>query len=160
MAGLGSQLTSSDLYSQISQEPLSDPGKRILLFFKNVNIMYRYLFRFIVMTLTILTANLVSNAISNYLVSYRNHFQPLLFTLTGMAITVAVFYPLFIKLESWIKNLSIRVIRTGNSVSGKYIGLFISFLFGIIVLFYFYARMWYHIDFVRILLNGNIGMYI
>jgi len=47
--------------------------------------MYRYFFRFVVATLTILTANLLTTAISNYMTTYRNHVKPLTFTLIAMA---------------------------------------------------------------------------
>ena len=56
--------------------------------------MYRYFFRFVVTTLTILTANLITNAISDYMITYKNHVKPLTFTLIAMAVTVVVFYPL------------------------------------------------------------------
>ena len=121
--------------------------------------MYRFLFRFVVTTLTILTANLLTNAISGYMVSYKNLYKPLTFTLIGMAIVVVVFYPLFIKLESWIKDISAKVIRSGNSVAGKYLGLSLTFLCGLLILFYFYARTWYHIDFMQVILHGNIKEY-
>lgn len=122
--------------------------------------MYRYSFRFAVMTLTILTANLLTNAISNYMVSYKNHYKPFVFTLIGMAIIVVIFYPLFIKLEGWVKRVSVKAIKSGKSVGGKYLGLLFTFLTGLLVLFYFYAKMWYHIDFVKILFHGNIGGYL
>ena len=115
--------------------------------------MYRYFFRFVVMTLTILTANLLNNALSDYMISYKNHYKPLVFILIGMAITVLVFYPLFIKLEGWVKNISVKAVRSGKSVAGKYLGLLITFMIGLLVLFYFYARIWYHIDFVQILIH-------
>lgn len=121
--------------------------------------MYRYFFRFVVATLTILTANLLTTAISNYMTTYRNHVKPLTFTLIAMAIIVVVFYPLFIKMEDWLKSLSVRFIRTGKSVGGKYVGLFITFLVALIVLMYFYAKMWYHIDLLKILFSGSIGKY-
>lgn len=122
--------------------------------------MYRYSFRFAVMTLTILTANLLTNAISNYMVSYKNHYKPFVFTLIGMAIIVVIFYPLFIKLEGWVKSVSVKAIKSGKSVGGKYLGLLFTFLTGLLVLFYFYAKMWYHIDFVKVLFHGNIGGYL
>jgi hypothetical protein len=118
--------------------------------------MYRYFFRFVVMTLTILTANLLTNALSNYMASYKNHYKPLTFTLLGMAITVVVFYPLFIKLESWVKDISVKAIKSGNSLAGKYLGLCLTFLCGLMILSYFYAKMWYHIDFFQVLIHGNI----
>jgi len=119
--------------------------------------MYRYFFRFVVATLTILTANLLTTAISNYMTTYRNHVKPLTFTLIAMAIIVVVFYPLFIKMEDWLKSLSVRFIRTGKSVGGKYVGLFITFLGGLVILMYFYAKMWYHIDLLKVLFSGDIG---
>lgn len=121
--------------------------------------MYRYLFRFAVMTITILTANLLTNAISNYMVTYKNQYKPFIFTLLGMAVTVVVFYPLFIKLEIWVKDFSMKAVKSGKSVAGKYLGLLLTFLLGLLILFYFYAKMWYHLNFFRILLHGNIGLY-
>lgn len=107
------------------------------------------------MTITILTANLLTETISDYLVSYRNHLKPLTFTLLGMVLTVAIFYPLFIKLEEWVKNFSIRMIKSGKSLRGKYAGLLISFMASLFLLTYFYAKMWYHIDILRVILNGD-----
>jgi hypothetical protein len=122
--------------------------------------MYRFFFRFVVITLTILTANLLTTFISEYLVTYKNHLKPITFTLIGMAIITIVFYPLFLKLEVWVKAISVRLIKSGRSVAGKYLGLALTFIGGMIVLLYFYARMWYHIDFIQILFHGNIGKYL
>lgn len=122
--------------------------------------MYRYLFRFAVTTLTILTANLITSAISDYMVSYKNHYKPLVFTLIGMMIIVMVFFPLFMKLEKSVEDLSVKVVKSGNSVAGKYLGLLLAFITGLVILFYFYAKMWYHIDFLRVLFQGGIGGYI
>jgi hypothetical protein len=112
--------------------------------------MYRYSFRFVVMTLTILTVNLITNAITNYMVSYKNHYKPVTFTFIGMAITVIILYPFFLKLEDWVKVISVKAIKSGKSVAGKYLGLLFTFLTALLVLFYFYAKLWYHIDFLKI----------
>jgi hypothetical protein len=93
------------------------------------------------------------------MISYKNSFKPLSFTLIGMGITVLIFYPLFLKLEDWITNISIKFIKSGNSMAGKYLGLFMAFFIALFILMYFYARMWYNIDVLRILINGNIGGY-
>jgi len=122
--------------------------------------MYRYFFRFVVTTLTILTANLLTNAINDYMVSFRNNYKPLTFTLTGMVIIVVIFYPLFMKLEDWITYFSVKVIKSGSSLAGKYLGLFLGFIAGILVLLYFYTRIWYHIDIIHVLFQGNIGGYL
>ena len=115
--------------------------------------MYRFLFRFFVMTLTILTANLITNHINDYMVSYRNQYKPLTFTLLGMLVTVVIFYPLFVKLESWVKDISVKAIKSGKSLGGKYIGLILTFIICLMVLTYFYAKMWYHIDIVKSILH-------
>jgi hypothetical protein len=122
--------------------------------------MYRFFFRFIVTTLTILTANLITNSINDYMVSYKNQYKPVVFTLIGMAIIIVVFYPLFMRLEVWVKNISVKFIKSGNSIAGKYLGLFLMFLGGLLILFYFYAKVWYHIDFLKVLFNGNLGGYV
>ena len=121
--------------------------------------MYRFFFRFIVTTLTILTANLLTNAISNYMVSYKNSYKPLTFTLLGMGIIVVVFYPLFLKLEDWITKISVKAVSKGNSIAGRNLGLLLTFSIGLLLLMYFYAKMWYHIDLFKILFQGKIGMY-
>ena len=121
--------------------------------------MYKFFFRFVVATITILTANLLTNAISAYLVSYKNHFRPVVFTFLGMGIIIVIFYPLFMKLEDWLKYLSMKVVKTGNSAAGKYLGLFLTFLVALVILFYFYAKMWYHIDFLKVLMNGTLSNY-
>ena len=111
--------------------------------------MYRYFFRFVVMTLTILIVNLITNTITSYMVSYKDQYKPVVFTFLGMAITVGILYPLFIKLESWVKDISVRAIKSGKSVAGKFFGLMFIFLAALLVLFYFYAKMWYHIDYLH-----------
>ncbi len=119
--------------------------------------MYRYFFRFVVTTLTILTANLLTQAISDYLISYKSHMQPVTFTLIAMGIIVVIFYPLFAKMEEWVKALSMKVVKSGKSFAGKYLGLFLAFIAALVVLTYFYAKEWYHIDLAKALINGTIG---
>lgn len=122
--------------------------------------MYKFFFRFVVTTLTILTANLLTNAISDYMITYKNHLRPATFTLLAMTIIIVVFYPLFMKMNDWLKTLSGKLIRSGNSLAGKYLGLTFGFTGALFVLFYFYAKMWYHLDFFKILFQGRIGNYI
>ena len=121
--------------------------------------MYRYYFRFVVTTLTILTANLITDAISNYMISYKNHMKPITFTLIAMGIIVVIFYPLFTKMEVWVKALSMKVLKSGKSIGGKYLCLSLAFICALTVLCYFYAKAWYHIDLAKALFNGTIGGY-
>ncbi len=115
--------------------------------------MYRYIFRFFVTVITILTANLLTTAISGFLVTFKNHYNPVRFTIIGMAIIVLIFYPLFIKLEDWVKAVSVKVMRSGNSYAGKYLGLPVTFLAAMLILFYFYAKMWYNIDYLQVIMH-------
>jgi hypothetical protein len=121
--------------------------------------MYRYFFRFVVTTVTILAANLLTSAIGDFMVSYKNQYKPVVFTFLGMGITVVIFYPLFLKLDDWVKYISVKAIKSGKSMGGKYVGLFLMFLIAMLILFYFYAKMWYHIDFMKILMNGTLRNY-
>jgi len=122
--------------------------------------MYRHLFRFAVTTLTILTANLITTAISDYVIGYKNNFKPLVFTLLGMGVIVIVFFPLFMKVNEWVNGLSVRIIRSGRSLAGKYLGLILAFISALCVLMYFYARMWYNIDLIKLIFHGNLKGYI
>jgi hypothetical protein len=122
--------------------------------------MYRHLFRFAVTTLTILTANLITTAISDYVIGYKNNFKPLVFTLLGMGLIVIIFYPLFMKVNEWVNGLSVRIIRSGRSLAGKYLGLILAFFSALCILTYFYARMWYNIDLIKLIFHGNLKGYI
>jgi len=76
-----------------------------------------------------------------------------------MSITVIILYPLFSKLEEWVKRLSMRIIKKGKNMAGKYLGLLLAFIVCISILAYFYAKMWYRIDLLKILIRGDIGSY-
>jgi hypothetical protein len=118
--------------------------------------MYRRLFRFAVTALTILTANLLTVFIAELLISHRWEYKPLRFTLVSMAIITIVFYPLFLKMEEWLNNLSRKFIKAGHSYVGKFIGLILTFAAGLFILMFFYARMWYNINVFELLLNGRL----
>lgn len=122
--------------------------------------MYRRLFKFVVTTLTILTANLVTTYISEYLISYKKHLQPITFSLVAMGIICVIFYPLFTKLEEWINDISAKIIRGGKSLGGKYLGLITVYILCLAVLTYFYAKLWYKIDLLKILFSGRINDYL
>lgn len=122
--------------------------------------MNRFFFRFFVITITILIANLLTTALSDYLITYKNHIKPVTFTFLGMGVTVLVFYPLFTKLEEWVKRFSMKFIKSGKGVAGKYLGMLLAFLAALVVLCWFYGKMWYHLDFFSLLLKGDIGRYI
>jgi hypothetical protein len=122
--------------------------------------MYRRLFKFVVTTLTILTANLITTYISDYLIGYKSHLRPVTFSLVAMGIICIIFYPLFTKLEEWINSISIKIIKGGKSFGGKYLGLLAIYLICLAILTYFYAKLWYKIDLLKVLFSGKIQFYV
>jgi hypothetical protein len=121
--------------------------------------MYRKVFKLAVMVITILTANLFTNYISDVLIGYRLHFKPLKFTLIGMLVIVVIFYPLFTWLEEWLNNASSKMLKSGKSLAGKYLGLVLVFTICLLILFYLYVKIWYKMNVFELLFNGNIKLY-
>jgi hypothetical protein len=119
--------------------------------------MYKAIFKFVVTTITILTVNLLTIKITEYLISFKTHYRPITFSLIAMGVITIIFYPLFTWMEVWLNELSAKIVRSGKSFGGKYIGLLVIFVVCLSVLLYFYAKMWYHIDLIRILFKGHIG---
>jgi hypothetical protein len=117
--------------------------------------MYKRLFNFAVTTLTILTANLLTSYITDRLISMKWQVKPMRFTIISMAIITVVFYPLFTRLQEWTNSFSKKFMKAGKSMAGKYAGLLLMFTLGMLVLIYFYARMWYNINIVRLILDGK-----
>jgi hypothetical protein len=118
--------------------------------------LYRKLFRFVVITLTILTANLISDFLSNYLVSFKNHYKPIPFTFLAMGVIVLIFYPALQVLDHWIGKFSKNIVETGKSLAGKYVGLLIAFAVALLVLMYFYLQVWYDKNIFDYLFLGKI----
>jgi hypothetical protein len=119
--------------------------------------MYRKLFNFAVTILTLLTANLLTTFITDTLISHKWELKPLRFTLISMAIITVVFYPLFIRLQKWLDRFSRRFVKAGHTLAGKYVGLIIMFAAGLLVLTYFYAKMWYNINLFKAIIDGNLS---
>jgi len=117
--------------------------------------MYRRFFNFAVTTLTILTANLLTTFITDKLISMKWELKPMRFTIISMGIITIVFYPLFIRLQDWVNGFSKKFMKAGHSMAGKYIGLFFMFAVGMLILTYFYARMWYNINIFRLIIDGK-----
>ena len=117
--------------------------------------MYRTLFKFIVTTLTILTANLLTTYISSLLISHKYEYRPIRFTLVSMGIIVLVFFPLFTKLQEWINHFSKKFVKASHSFAGKNLGLILMFLAGLLILLFFYVRMWYDINLFKLIVSGK-----
>lgn len=119
--------------------------------------MNKYLVKFTVFTITILTANLLGDIASDFLTSYKADLKPFVFTLLAMTLIVAIFYPLFEYLDKWILKLTKRAVREGKSLAGRNTGIILVFTVSILILVYFYMKQWYGLDFIKVILNGKIS---
>lgn len=117
--------------------------------------MYRKIFNFAVTMITLLSANLLTAYITDKLISYKWDIKPLRFTLISMGIIAIIFYPLFTMLQGWLDRLSKRFVKAGHAVAGKYLGLLLMFVIGLFVLTGIYAHMWYDINVLKLIVNGN-----
>ena len=118
--------------------------------------MYKNLFKFAVLSITILTAELVANLITDYLVSYKWQFKQLRFTLLSMVVIVVVFYPLLTQFEKWLNKFTKRFVKASHCYFGKYMGLLFMYFLALMILTYSYAKMWYDIDLFHYVLDGNL----
>jgi hypothetical protein len=60
-------------------------------------------------------------------------------------------------MEIWLNIVSSKIIKSGKSFGGKYLGLLAMYLLCLLVLLYFYAKMWYNIDLIKLLFQGKLG---
>lgn len=104
---------------------------------------YRKFLKFLVFLLSILTANLVTTIIDDYMMSYKGEFSPVVFTWLGMAVVVAIYYPLFSKIDVWATKFSDSFVKAGKKMTGKKTGAIVAFFVGLLVLYYFYGTLWF-----------------
>lgn len=117
--------------------------------------MNRNLIKFVVFTISILTANLLSDYAGEFLTSFKHHYKPLTFTLIAMGVITLIFYPLFEFLEKWMSKASKRAVNAGKSYVGPYIGLFMVFMVSMTILTHLYVKLWYGINIFTYLFNGG-----
>ena len=117
--------------------------------------MYRKFFNFAVTMITLLSANLLTSFITEKLISYKWELKPMRFTLISMGIIAIIFYPLFTMLQGWLDRFSKRFVKAGHGIAGKYVGLVLMLFTGLFILTCFYAHMWYDINVLKLIANGN-----
>lgn len=113
--------------------------------------------KFLLMIVTVLGANLLSSVISKLVLSEaRAGHSIAIATAVGMLVLVAVLYPLYRYLNSWMTSLSQFVLRTGKKMFGRIIGLTIVFVALLALLYYGYARLWYGVNIYAVLFGNFI----
>jgi len=131
--------------------------RHLLLIFgciKSKRAMNKRLIKFVVFTITILTANLLSDYAGDFLTSYKYQYKPLTFTLIAMGVITLIFYPLFEFLEKWVGIFSKRIVREGKNFVGPNLGLLLVFLISMTVLTFLYVKQWYGINIFIYLKNS------
>lgn len=111
------------------------------------------IFKFFVFSITILIINLLTTYITDYFMAYKGTTNPLRFTAIGMGVLVVCFYPLFTYLDDQVQKLAAKILKKGNNLFGRTIGIIIAYAAVLFVLFCFYAHLWFKIDMVRYLIN-------
>lgn len=102
------------------------------------------MYKFMLMTVTILAANLMSGFISSAILNYyKLNFSPRAATMIGMAVLVLFLYPLFRYLNSWMNTLSKKLMKTGKKLIGPKIGALIMFTIILTILYFGYLKLWF-----------------
>jgi len=117
--------------------------------------MNKRLIKFVVFTITILTANLLGDYAGEFLTSFKDQYKPLTFTLVAMVVIVIIFYPLFDFLEDWVTKLSNKIVKAGGKSLGPNVALSFIFLVSMMVLIFFYTRLYYDINIFHHLFKGR-----
>ena len=97
--------------------------------------------KYAALIISILSASLINEYIVKYINSYyKDHSYKSV--LIGMAVTVVVFVPLFSVVGKWLTKASKSYVKAGKKVaSNNWIGLFVSFIIALAILFVFFAEI-------------------
>jgi len=108
--------------------------------------MSRHLTRYLIMAITILVADICKELVLHafHIKKVANH--PYKSVLIGMAITVAVFYPAFLLLEKIVEKIAEHFVEaTKEQVGNAFIGVIVAFVLALIIIFFVYLNVWFHI---------------
>lgn len=110
--------------------------------------------KWMVLSLSLLTAYLITTYIDDLMLSYQNELSPVWFTWVGMIVIVAIFFPLFAYIDTWTDKFTRSLMRSGKSLFGKKLGVVIVFLVAVLLLYFLFGKMWFNrnvfIDFFSI----------
>lgn len=109
------------------------------------------------MAITILLVNLLTTFIADYLLVYKGNISPLKFTAIGMGIIVVVFYPAFEYLNGIVEKLTTRFLKKGNNIFGRTLGVYITFLALLFIIYCIYAHIWFNVNVIKVIINNIFG---
>jgi hypothetical protein len=104
---------------------------------------YRKFVNTLAFIISILTVNLITDRITTYLLRYKNIVHPAKATLLGMLLTVIVLYPAFMWIDDLCEKFTKRYFKAGKNAAGKVIGVLITFVVAMGILFILYLRLWF-----------------
>ncbi|UOB18543.1 hypothetical protein [Abyssalbus ytuae] len=102
--------------------------------------------KYAALVISILSASLINEYLLKLIKSYYE--EPTYKSVViGMLATLIVFFPLFNFLSKWIGKVSKVYVNTGKRVSSaRNIGLYVSFIFALFILFVLYAQNRHGLD--------------
>lgn len=100
--------------------------------------------KYVTLAFTILLADIIKELILHKIGWKKDFAHPYKSTLIGMAVTVAIYYPVFTLLEQLIeKFVEFYLSNTKKTTGGGFIGLSVAVLIGIFILFVLYLKLWF-----------------
>jgi hypothetical protein len=119
--------------------------------------MNQKIFKFLVLSITILLVNLFSTLVTDYFMQYKHTTDALRFTAIGMVVIVLVFYPAFNYISGIVEKITVRFLKKGKNIFGRFLGVYFAFAIVLFVLYYIYARIWFHVDVVRVMFSRMVS---
>lgn len=100
----------------------------------------------LVFILTILAAGLAVEYVKHFIKFKTGFHDKYMLTLVGMAVIVAIYYPVFKLVHYLTENLTKKFVRTSQRHAGnELLGIMLAFLIGGGILFLIYLHQWYGI---------------
>lgn len=107
---------------------------------------YKRLVNYYVLILCILTVNLLSDKLTAWIFGFRFMTHPAKATIIGIVVLVFMLYPAYHYLDALSERTALRIFRIGKNAGGKFIGVTLSFLVCLFVLYLFYIQLWFGTD--------------
>lgn len=118
--------------------------------------LFRKIFGYGVLIITILSVNLLTNYIANFMMHYKGITHPLKFTAIGMSILVVILFPAFRYLDQVVKSTAKRFLSKGHPMFGKIAGTILMFVIALFILYCIYAKTWFGLNVPKIIITKLI----
>ena len=107
-----------------------------------------------ILCITILLANILVELITNWAGRYIKTENVYKTNAISMAVIVLVYYPTFKALNEFLKSSTKKyIVKTKKVAGGGFIGILVSVILALVILFFINLKVRYDVDIIRILLN-------